>query len=139
MRFHRSRRRNDEERVLPLINIVFLLLIFFMLAGRLEQADPFAVDPARSASEDRPDAQRLLLLIGPAGELALDGEPLTRGALIDRLAALKREADADKEIERTVWLKADRAAPADRLVAVLELLSQAGITRIEMLTTTATS
>jgi len=31
MRFERLRPKNDEERILPLINIVFLLLIFFML------------------------------------------------------------------------------------------------------------
>ena len=37
-------RPGEDERILPLINVVFLLLIFFMLAGRLAVSDPFAAD-----------------------------------------------------------------------------------------------
>ena len=34
------RRRRDDDPILPLINIVFLLLIFFMLAGRITEVIP---------------------------------------------------------------------------------------------------
>ena len=37
--------RPSEENVLPLINIVFLLLIFFMIAGALSVTAPFELDP----------------------------------------------------------------------------------------------
>ena len=50
MRFEPPRPRNDEERILPLVNVVLLLLIFFMLAGRLAASDPFEIAPPRSAS-----------------------------------------------------------------------------------------
>ena len=50
MQFRRPTRKPDsEERVLPLINVVFLLLIFFMLAGRLSEAELFEVTPPESA------------------------------------------------------------------------------------------
>ena len=32
--------RSEDDRILPLINVVFLLLIFFMLAGKLSASDP---------------------------------------------------------------------------------------------------
>ena len=51
MRFEPPRPRNEDERILPLINVVFLLLIFFMLAGRLSASDPFQVEPPRSSAD----------------------------------------------------------------------------------------
>ena len=50
MRFEQSRRNAGEERMLPLINVVFLLLIFLILSGRLSSVDPFQTEPPRSAS-----------------------------------------------------------------------------------------
>ena len=51
MRFQARRPNRSEENILPLTNIVFLLLIFFMLAGRLSAADPFRIDLPVSASQ----------------------------------------------------------------------------------------
>jgi biopolymer transport protein ExbD len=76
--FRAPRRRLDEdERILPLINVVFLLLVFFMVAGRLTAGDPFPIDPPESASEGSPPEGRLIAF-GPNGELALDGASWAR-------------------------------------------------------------
>ena len=42
-----KRPRSTEDNILPLINVVFLLLIFFMLAGVLTQSPPFSLTPPR--------------------------------------------------------------------------------------------
>ena len=121
--------KNDEERVLPLINVVFLLLIFFMLAGQLSASDPFEVAPPRSQSEGPPAPQEALVLVAADGRLALDGEVMEGPALQSRLAArLKGEADV------RVRLKADGRAEAARVVAVMELLREAGVKRLKLLT-----
>ena len=129
MRFEPPRPRNDEERVLPLINVVFLLLIFFMLAGKLSASDPFQVEPPRSLSEGPPTPQDSLVLVGADGRLALDGEimegPALKAALAARLAG---------EAEVRVRLKADGRAEATRVVAVMELLREAGVERLKLLT-----
>ena len=129
MRFEPSRPKNDEERILPLINIVFLLLIFFMLAGKLSASDPFEVAPPRSISEGPPAAQDLLVLVGADGRLALDGEVLDLPAFKTSLAG--RLAAQDKV---RVRLKADGRAEATRVVAVMELLREAGVKRLKLLT-----
>src|SRR3546814_6397158 len=49
----RSRRFDSEEAILTLINVVFLLLIFFMLAGRMTEPSPFAIAPPVSAEAGR--------------------------------------------------------------------------------------
>ena len=129
MRFQPPRPRNDEERVLPLINVVFLLLIFFMLAGKLSASDPFQVQPPRSLSESPPAPQDSLVLVGADGRLALDGVVMEGPALKATLA--ERLAGAD---EVRVRLKADGRAEAARVVAVMELLREAGVERLKLLT-----
>lgn len=129
MRFAASRPKNDKERILPLINVVFLLLIFFMLAGKLSASDPFEVAPPRSISEGSPAAQELLVLVGADGRLALDGEVmdqlLFQASLAERLAA---------QAEVRLRLKADGRAEATRVVAVMELLREAGVKRLKLVT-----
>lgn len=124
-----TRPRNDDERVLPLINVVFLLLIFFMIAGQLSATDAFRVQPAESASEGEPEAQDVLVLVAHDGRLALDGEELEAAAL----EAALRERVAGREDVR-VRLKADGRARATEVVAVMERLRAAGVGRLHLLT-----
>ncbi len=129
MRFAPPRPKSDDERILPLINVVFLLLIFFMLAGRLAASDPFQIAPPESASEGASAARDLVVLVGADGRLALDGavmdEAALRTALADRLSAGE---------DMKLHLKADGNAQATRVVAVMELLREAGVEKLKLLT-----
>ncbi|HSH44121.1 MAG TPA: biopolymer transporter ExbD [Arenicellales bacterium] len=129
MRFEPPRPRNDEERVLPLINVVFLLLIFFMLAGRIAATDPFRVEPPNSTSEGTVQVRKMILLIGADGRLALDGEVMAAPALRDRIQSVVAD-----EGNPGLLLKADGGAEATRVVGVMELLREAGLERVELLT-----
>ena len=131
MRFARPRPRNDDERILPLINVVFLLLIFFMLAGRFSAADPFQIDPPRSASDGVATERDILVLVGADGRLALDGEIIEEAALG---AAVANRLSPDKKVQ--LWLKADGGAETTRVVEVMELLRAAGAQRLRLLTVT---
>jgi biopolymer transport protein ExbD len=124
------RPRDDDARVLPLINVVFLLLIFFMLAGALAPADPFRVDPPLSLSEAPPPAEPLTLLIGADGELALDGERLDEAGLLDRLGELIEPGAAAPELH----IKADAALEALQVVGLLEKLRATGLRHVRLLT-----
>lgn len=123
-----GRPRNDDDRILPLINVVFLLLIFFMIAGRLTSADPFEIAPPTSASGEDPAAGEALVLVAADGRLALDGAPVSEAELADRL----RGAEG-----RQIRLKADANAEAVRVVAVMEVLQEAGIEKLDLLTVPA--
>ena len=59
----------SDARILPLINIVFLLLIFFMLAGRFAFHDPFRITPPRSGSERAAAGRDLLVPVAADGRL----------------------------------------------------------------------
>jgi biopolymer transport protein ExbD len=116
---------SEDDRILPLINVVFLLLIFFMVAGRLAVADPFRVEPPRSANGVGADRGPAVVLIGADGRLALDGASVETGALAAAVAELRPEA---------VRVKADGAASAGLVVGVLRTLREAGVRQTQLLT-----
>lgn len=129
MEFEPSRRVSDEERILPLINIVFLLLIFFMLAGRLAVSDPFRIDPPRSTSEAAAQQRDMIVLVGAQGRLALDGEIMEQARIQSTVA--KRVSGGDS---LGVLVRADGQAEAIRVMEVMELLQEAGLENLKLLT-----
>lgn len=134
MRFDRKRlKRDEEQQVLPLINVVFLLLIFFMLAGRLASSDPFEVEPVRSVSEGLAERREMLVLVGADGRLAFGGEVLDEVALEAAVGERMREGRSVKEPPR-IRLKADGRAQATRIVSVMEILRKAGVEKLDLLT-----
>lgn len=132
MHFDPPRPRSDDERILPLVNVVFLLLIFFMLAGQLAATDPLAVEPPRSASEGEIGERELVIVLGAEGRLALGGVVLEEAefesALGDRLAG---------DSPPLVWLKADGSADSVAVISLLETLQALGVERLKLLTVPA--
>lgn len=120
--------RNDDQ-ILPLINVVFLLLIFFMVVGSLSATDPFPIEPPRSVNGGAGDPKDLILLIGADGRLALDGAVVEaaqlQGAVAGRLQSLAHPE---------VHVKADGGAEASAVVKVMETLRRAGVERIRLMT-----
>ena len=121
--------RNTDQEILPLINVVFLLLIFFMAAGHLEAGGPFPVEPPSSAEQAAAGDHTLVILIGADGRIAVDG------ALVSD-ARLKMEIGRYLETRPTtdVRIKADGRSDAEMLIAILAILREAGIESIRLLT-----
>jgi len=127
-------RKNTDDGVLPLINIVFLLLIFFMIVGRISARDPFPIAPPNSSTEAAADIEGLTLFIGRKGELALDGavmdETHFEKVLSERLA---------EQPNRSVWLKADGQAEAALMIKIMETLHRLGVDHVRLLTVAGAS
>ncbi len=56
-------RASKELDLIPLINIVFLILIFFMLTGSITATDPLAVEPVQSTNENAAPPETKLITI----------------------------------------------------------------------------
>lgn len=131
MRFPRSRPTpSEDERILPLTNVVFLLLIFFMLIGRLATPAAFSVDLPESQSKRPAQTSGLLVQIAANGRLALDGVPTT-GSALQAVVARRLQANPRQPIR----LQADSAVAASRVVTVMQRLRAAGAERLRLLTT----
>jgi biopolymer transport protein ExbD len=131
MKLSRPTKRAQPENTIPLINVVFLLLIFFMLAGKLGQRDPFELTPPTSNSEHAPTERPATVYVGPDGRTALGGEVTALEALE---AAVRERLDAGSAVVR---LKTDEGAEANRVIDVMDALRRAGVERVTVLTTVA--
>jgi biopolymer transport protein ExbD len=129
MKLRRPAKRPEQENVIPLINVVFLLLIFFMLAGKLGQSDPFELTPPTSESERAPTERPATVYVGPDGQIALGDRVLA----LEGLEAAVRTRLADGPA--VVRLKSDQGAEANRVIDVMDALRRAGVARVTLLTT----
>lgn len=133
---HRTGRAPADEGLIPLINVIFLILIFFMIAGHMEAAAPFRVDPPDSSTDSEPAAEGLTLLLAADGRVAVRDEILSLDTLDPWLQQWAETAattvpDAPLPI---VILKADAGVFAEELRSILDSLRQAGFRRVSLLT-----
>lgn len=123
-----AEKKREFEAVLPLVNIVFLLLIFFMLAGAFTQPDIFKVQLPEAASGANANREDITLLLNHRGELAIAKKRYTE----DELIALLKEKLAEKKI--AVQLKADKNIKSQDLISIMEALGQTGLASVKILT-----
>lgn len=87
MKLTRKHRREPPESIIPLIDVVFFLLIFFMLIGRMDATAPFSVIPAIAQTGSDMPGGGTTISISAIGKLALDGTAIEEPALITSLKA----------------------------------------------------
>lgn len=123
------RRRDDDENLIPLINIVFLLLIFFMLAGTFARPDRFEVAPPSSLSPTPAQEQQMTVLLSADGRLAIGDQEVDKPEL-QRLIMDRLSAEPDLQVQ----LKADQNLAAEKLIDIMESLRAAGLEKLMLLT-----
>lgn len=120
---------DSEENVLPLINIVFLLLIFFLIAGALTIPDLFPVEPPVSDSETPAAPVETIVLIGADGQISLQNELIAA----DQLSALARAIIKQKPLQ-PFKLKADSQVASGPVIRAIEALRNAGVQQTLLIT-----
>ncbi len=112
---------SEEPNVAPLIDIVFILLIFFVVTTTF--ARDLGVDverPTAGSATDQP-ANVVRVAVGRGGELAVDGRPTSAW----RLGAEVQDRIAE-HTEKSVLVVADRSVDAQTLVDVMDTCREAG-------------
>jgi biopolymer transport protein ExbD len=113
-----------EDALLPLINLVFLLLMFFIVAGQLTD-DPLPELPATQQAEDR-QSPHADMIVSAAGEWKVDGGLFDKESIVAKLP----EPDPQSPLKIAA---AERITMAD-LETLFQLLEQAGYRDILLLT-----
>ena len=86
MKLTRRAAREDPETIIPLIDVVFFLLIFFMLIGRMDATAPFDVTPATAQTGSDMPGGGATLSISETGEMALDGTAIQSEEMLQAIA-----------------------------------------------------
>lgn len=124
MDFTEAPKKPKTESIVPMINVVFLLLIFFLMTAQIAPPDPFQVSPptATEANNRRSD-QSITLYVGQDGRMALD--QITGEAVFTKIAAIAPQISV-------LSLRVDAALDGANLAKIMARLSQAGVPRIEL-------
>lgn len=129
MEFERNRKPVREISLIPLINVVFMLLIFFMVAGTLERVDLIPVDLPQAQSGQMLDEGHITVVLGRYGEMLLNEEPIV---MADLKPLMRKQLEFNNK--RIITIKADSRMDASRLIAVLDDIKAAGGVNLSLIT-----
>lgn len=121
------RGRRGDTGMIPLINIVLLLLIFFLLAGRIDDGpNRQEIRPPTSASEKSVPHPSVIVSLDTKGRLTLNGVDVSFETVGP---ALEFAMAGDG---RRVALKVDRDVTADTLDRLLDVVREQGIATVTL-------
>lgn len=113
-----------EDAMLPLINLVFLLLLFFIVAGHLTD-DPLPTLPG-TAEEGESTAPKADLIVKNDNQWLIGQKPVSRNELVQQLPA--------PDEQRPLRIAADAGITLDDLENLLQILESAGYRKVTLLT-----
>ena len=88
MRLQRAPTRQPAETIVALIDVIFFLLVFFMLVGRMDATTPFEVIPPIAATGADVPIGGTTVSVGADGQLALNGSEVSEGSMLESLAVV---------------------------------------------------
>ena len=127
MNFRHARRPDVSINLTPLIDVVFLLLIFFMVSTSFSELTQLTVNLPEADGASAPDEIGLVVVIDSAGNVSVGGDPIPNEA-----EGLYRalEAAANGNFDVPVTLSADAMTPHQYVVMVLDVASLLGLQRV---------
>lgn len=129
----RVRRTNPEPRLemTPLVDVVFLLLTFFVVAvstmSSVRVLDVELPGLSQAGPGEGTDAP-ITVAVLEDGSLAVEGEPVDLAMLVETLRQRRSQSP-----DRKLVLAADERSPSGRLLEVVDALSAAGMTDFGLL------
>lgn len=131
MKFARRHRVKEGVNLTPLIDVVFLLLIFFMVTTTFKEDSEFSLELPQASNEvERIDVD-LTVTIQANGSLFLNGRSVNGGS--EQLVRAIESLNFDGEV--IVTIEADKDATHQMVIDVLDALAQNGFNQVSIATT----
>lgn len=123
---------DQDDSLIPLINVVFLMLIFFMIAGQISRTDKETVTLPESVTQSPVPDSTVRVIVADSGAIYVNDDLLELAELKRRLMQLF-QASANPESFR-VQIKADADLPVSQLQGLFQEVRSAGLNRLSLLT-----
>lgn len=130
MRFSETKKRKVVINITSLIDVLFLLLIFFMVSSTFVEQPGMKLELPESKSSTAEKIKDLVLEITSDGDLILNDTPISLDKLENQLKKLLPSLE-----EKTLVLKADKSIPHGKVVKVMDLARLSGLEKIIIATT----
>ncbi|MEJ5378388.1 MAG: biopolymer transporter ExbD [bacterium] len=126
MKIHRTERKKVRMEMIPLIDVTFQLLSFFIYVSlfmALQKGIPLSLPKADMLTQDNTQAMEVSL--DAQGEIFLEGEHISLELLAQRIQAKAGSGEVDKVI-----LRGDQAVSYQRIIEVLDTIRSSGLNRV---------
>jgi len=131
MKFSRLKRRTAVQKgvidIAPLVDVMFLLLIFFMLTSNFILQPGIKVHLPKAITSEIIDSENLIVSVTSQDLLYLNYKPIHIGVLTELLDKAAQE-------NSSVLIKADVGASLGRVVEIWDLCRQLGIEKVNIAT-----
>ncbi|WP_314622192.1 biopolymer transporter ExbD [uncultured Selenomonas sp.] len=124
---HRLKKK-PEFMIIPMIDIIFFLLVFFMMNSLQTVAQKaLAVQLPQAQSASAPAQLPIIMTLDEEGHITIDNKPVS---IQDSAAIMKQHMQ--ENANAAVVLQADKRTAHGQVVAVMDMLKTSGVTRLSI-------
>lgn len=132
MKFPRSQTEEISINLTPLIDVVFLLLIFFMVSTTFTKETQLQVDLPKASTEKASTSEGLEVVISSDGQYAVNGQPLVNSQAKTLRAALIELSEGNTQVP--LRITADAKTAHQSVVTVMDAAAALGFSRLSLTT-----
>ncbi len=133
MKFQRRIQEELSINLTPLIDVVFLLLIFFMVSTTFTRETRLAVNLPEADGEPAPDVEQVIeISVSQSGAYAIDGRTLVNAELSTLMQGLEEVSRGDRNV--ALILIADADATHQSVVTAMDAIGQSGFSQLSIAT-----
>lgn len=133
MKFKRKIRDELSINITPLIDVVFLLLIFFMVTTTFNRETRLLVNlPEANAEAASSEVDQIEILVAREGSYSINGRNLVNNRIETLIRGLEVESGGDRALP--ILLVADAEATHQSVVTAMDAIGQSGFTRLNIAT-----
>jgi len=130
MNLRRHRTESPRIDITPLIDVVFLMLIFFMVSTTFDRQTQLKVDlpSAETTAEKDREPERIDITIDPSGQFYVNQHELVQHDAATLKRSMQKIADGRQDLP--VLVSGDRSAPLQSMMTVMDVAAQLGMSRL---------
>ena len=135
MKFRRKSRENVEINLASLIDVVFILLLFFVVTTTFTRETQLKVDLPEAATGTPPEQtelKQLEILIAADGSYSLNAKQLLKSDLPSLMAALQKESEGDNSLP--LIISADAKTQHQAVITAMDAAGKLGFAHLRMTT-----
>ena len=135
MKFRRRRREQVEINLASLIDVVFILLLFFVVSTTFTRETRMQVDLPEAASGTPPEQselKQLEVVISADGTFSLNGQALIKNDLDNLMAALQKGSGGDNSLPLTI--SADAKTSHQSVITAMDAAGKLGFAHLRITT-----
>lgn len=132
MHFRRQKREEDSVNLTPLIDVVFLLLIFFMVSTTFTEETHLSIDLPEAVGDPKTENNdRLDIVIGVDGSYSVNGQALVNNQIDTLKSALQKLSNG---VKLPLTITADAKTPHQAVVTAMDAAGQLGFAKLSITT-----